>query len=211
MTAISECTKQQILKHIECDPDKIVVIHVPISSRFKRRDKEFNISRPRLLHIGTAPNKNLPRLIEAIRGMDIILDVIGAKNADYARLLSQSGVDYTFRSSLSEDEVIAAYEATDIVALVSTYEGFGMPIVEAQVTGRVVVAGNVFSLPEVAGDGACLVDPLDVDSIRQGIRRVISDAEYRNKLIENGFENAKRFDPKLIADQYFELYRKMAN
>ena len=102
------------------------------------------------------------------------------------------------------------YEEADIVTLMSTLEGFGMPIVEAQAVGRVVVTSNVSSMPEVAGDGACLVDPLDVSAIRAGIRKVIDDDGYREDLVRRGFENVKRFDPERIAQQYLDLYRRIA-
>ncbi len=83
--------------------------------------------------------------------------------------------------------MLEAYHRADIVSLVSTYEGFGMPIIEGQAIGRAVIAGNVASMPEIAGDGACLVDPYDVPAIRTGILRIINDPEYRESLIARGF------------------------
>ena len=95
----------------------------------------------------------------------------------------------------------------DLLVFVSTYEGFGLPILEAQATGRPVITSNVLSMPEVAGDSACLVDPFDVSSIRKGILKVINDPAYREKLIKRGFENVKRFQPDKIAEQYADIYR----
>jgi hypothetical protein len=66
-------------------------------------------------------------------------------------------------------------------------------------------------MPEVAGDAACLVDPFSVESIRNGISRIINDDDYRNMLVKRGFENIKRFDPNTIALQYCELYKKVAD
>ena len=70
-----------------------------------------------------------------------------------------------------------------MLTFVSTYEGFGLPILESQATGRPVVTSNVSSMPEVAGDAACLVNPYDADSIREGILRVINDDAYRKDLM----------------------------
>jgi glycosyltransferase involved in cell wall biosynthesis len=93
-----------------------------------------------------------------------------------------------------------------MVVFVSTYEGFGLPIVEANATGRPVITSNICSMPEIAGSAACLVDPSDCSSIRQGILRVMNDDGYRAGLVAMGFDNVKRFRASLIAAQYAELY-----
>jgi glycosyltransferase involved in cell wall biosynthesis len=97
----------------------------------------------------------------------------------------------------------------DLLVFASTFEGFGLPIVEAQATGRPVVTSNIMSMPEVAGDAACLVDPFNVSSIREGVLKVINDSDYRNALVKAGFENVKRFQPEQIARQYAELYHEL--
>lgn len=210
ITAISECTKQQILKHLACDPNKIKVIYVALPGGFERHDKSFNSVQPRVLQIGTAPNKNVSRLIEALKGLPIHLDLIGGFNAMYDQQLQQAGLSYAYRCNLNSDEMLEAYRNADIVSLVSTYEGFGMPIIEGQAIGRAVIAGNVASMPEVAGAGACLVNPFDVQAIRQGVVDIINNSDYRQSLISNGFENVKRFAPEIIADQYLQLYIEVA-
>ena len=122
ITAISDSTKKEILKYTACDPDKIKVIHVAISDRFHRKDKEFNKLQPRILQIGTAPNKNIPRLIEAVKDIPCVLEIVGRADAGYEVLLKKYQINYEFKSNLSEEEMIARYEAADIVSLVSTYE-----------------------------------------------------------------------------------------
>ena len=84
-----------------------------------------------------------------------------------------------------------------------------MPIIEGQKVGRPVVTSNTSSMPEVAGDGAVLVDPYSISSIRSGFERIIADSSFRNKLIEKGRINAERFQIEQIADQYLALYRKL--
>ena len=211
ITAISEYTKQQILKHLRCDPAKIKVIHVALPDGFERFEKPFNHAQPRILQIGTAPNKNVPKLIEALAGLPVHLDLIGGHNERYACQLKESGISYSYRANLSDVEILDAYHSSDIVSLVSTYEGFGLPIIEGQAVGRAVIAANVASMPEVAGAGACLVDPHDAGAIRNGILRIINDAAYRDTLIERGFQNVKRFDPQTIAQQYMNLYIDVAS
>ena len=211
LTAISEATKQDIIRHHRCDPDKIVVIPVAISDAFKRSDKAFNRERPRILQLGTAPNKNIPRLAEALRGLPCTLHIVGKRVPEYEVLLRENGIDHVYESNLSESEIIDRYISSDIVTLISTYEGFGMPILEGQAIGRPVITSRAFSMPEVAGDAAVTVDPEDVGEIRRGFERIIGDDKFREALVMKGFENVRRFNADLIADQYLSLYRKVAD
>jgi glycosyltransferase involved in cell wall biosynthesis len=66
-------------------------------------------------------------------------------------------------------------------------------------------------MPEVAGDAACIINPYDILEIRAGLSKIINNPDYRNKLIENGYENAKRFNAKKIADQYHAIYQELSN
>ena len=118
-------------------------------------------------------------------------------------------IEYSSAANLSVDEMVKEYINCDLCTFVSTYEGFGLPIVEAQATGRPVVTSNILSMPEVAGEAACLVDPFNVSSIRAGILKVINDSVYRDWLVQCGFENVKRFRPETIAKQYINVYREL--
>ena len=211
VTAISQSTKNEILKYVDCDPDKVKVIPVAISEKFIRKLRPFNKQNPRILQLGTAHNKNIPRLIEALEGISCTLDIVGKHDPELENLLKIHKIHYEYSWGLSEAEILVKYENADIITLVSTYEGFGMPILEGQATGRAVITSNVFSMPEVAGEGACIVDPFNVQSIRNGFERIISDQDYREDLIQKGFENVKRFNPRQIAMQYFELYKSIAS
>lgn len=211
VTVISDSTRKELLRHVKCDPTKVSVIPVGVSPRFKSTPKVFNKKAPVVLQLGTAKNKNVSRLVGALKGTECRLEVVGKWDPSLARDLSRAEIPHRFRSGLSSDEIVQCYQDADIVTLVSTLEGFGMPIVEAQAVGRVVVASNVSSMPEVAGDAACLVAPLDVGAIRAGIRKVIDDDHYREDLIRRGFENVKRFDPDQIAQKYLALYNRVAN
>ena len=105
--------------------------------------------------------------------------------------------------------LIEKYRSADMVAMCSTHEGFGMPILEAQATGRVVLTSNCSSMPDVAGAGALLVDPYSVTSMKEGIQKLCTDAELRNQLILEGFKNTQRFLPEEIAKQYLALYKRL--
>jgi len=207
ITTISNSAKSEILKFVSVDPSKIVVIYVPISNLFKPVSKVFNKSKPVLLQVGTRSNKNVIRLVKALTGIDCHLDIVGDIDPDLTYELENSKVEYSSSSNISNEEIVAKYASSDIICFTSVYEGFGMPIVEANITGRVVVTSNLLSMPEVGGNAAHYVDPFSVESIRNGIQKVINEDDYRNQLIFNGFENAKRFDLKEITTQYVSVYK----
>ena len=209
ITTISESSKKDILKYVDVPDEKIRVIPVGVSSHFKWSPKDFNTSCPRILQVGTKKNKNIGRLIAALSGLSCKLQIIGPLTDALRTQLNANEIDYENWSNLSIDEVVRKYQQCDLLTFCSTYEGFGMPIVEANVVGRPVVTSDISSMPEVAGNAACLVDPFDSASIRSGIRRVIKDVDYRSKLIANGRVNAERFDANNIAEQYLAIYKEM--
>ena len=211
LTVISESTRRELLRHIRCDPAKIRVVHCCVGNDFIPAPKQFNAAEPEILHLGTGANKNLERLVPALTGLLCRLNVLGQLNQAQRTILEQHKIRYTNTPQATDEEVLRAYGACELVAFVSTYEGFGLPIVEANAVGRPVVTSNLLSMPEAAGKAACLVDPFDVAAIRAGILRVWKDAAYRESLIHAGFENVKRFTPKAVAKQYAALYREIAN
>ena len=209
VTTVSEATKRDILANTRCDPAKIRVIPTLIAPYFRPAAKAFDAAKPRILHIGLAPNKNFERHVEALKGISCHLHIIGKLEERHHALLRSAGIDYTHAYNLSDEAMQAAYATADLLLFASTLEGFGMPILEAQTVGRPVVTSNCSSMPEVAGAGACLVDPYDVASIRAGVLRVIGDASYRKELVRLGRENVGRFEANVVAEQYMQVYNSI--
>jgi glycosyltransferase involved in cell wall biosynthesis len=210
VTTVSQSSKEEILELARCPSDKLRVVPVAISDEFRYRSKSFEGGCPRILQVGTAPNKNIPRLAQALQGLVCKLVIIGALLPETEDLLVATGVDFEQLQGVSRAELVSQYEQADIVAFISTHEGFGMPIIEANIVGRPVICGNTASMPEVSGGAACVVDPYDVHEIRAGIDRIISDDEYREDLVRRGRENAKKYDPNTIARLYLEIYQEVA-
>jgi glycosyltransferase involved in cell wall biosynthesis len=206
VTTVSEATKREIIKYSGCDPNKVHVIPVAINPIYKPYPRDFNHKKPHILHIGTAPNKNLPRLIKALEGITCHLTIIGKLTETYMGELAKRKIEYSNVCDISDEDLLQKYIDCDILSFVSTFEGFGMPIIEANAVERVVITSNISSMPEVAAAAACLVNPFDVDDIRSGIIKLTSDDEYRNKLLINGRKNKLRFDAGKIADSYYDLY-----
>lgn len=209
VTTVSSQVKHEIIKYSGCPADKIHVIHNAASPAFRPAPKADLDRRPRILHVGTAPNKNLDRLIDALQDLECVLVVVGQLNRDAVARLDQARIDYENYVDLSTSDLVRQYQLCDLVCFASLYEGFGVPILEAQAVGRPLITSNRLPMSEVAGEGACLVDPTHSGSIRAAIVRIFSDPQYRRGLVEAGRQNIKRFEPQRIALQYLELYQQV--
>ncbi len=206
LTAISEFTKTRIIQHVGIQPNKITVIPNPAPSLFTSQPQAFNRDCPKILQIGGGHNKNIYRLLEAVRGLSCELVLIRPHDEVLETKLKEYGIRYQWLSNVGYQSVVDQYKACDLVFFASEYEGFGMPIVEANATGRPVVTSTITAMPEVAGNAACLVDPFDVTAIRKGLLKIINEESYRQELVANGYENIKRFTVKNTTNLYSELY-----
>lgn len=209
VTTISEATSQNLIKYCRVKPEKITYIPNCYNNIMKYHPKSFNNNFPTILQIGTAPNKNLPRLIEALELIKCKLTIIGPVDATLKVKLDNHKIFYESYINLTKEEIYQQYLNTDIVSFMSLNEGFGMPIIEAQAVGRVVITSNLLPMSFVAGDGACLVDPFDIEQIRCMISKIIADKEYRENLIANGLNNVKKYTLEKISKDYLNLYNKI--
>jgi glycosyltransferase involved in cell wall biosynthesis len=210
VVAISEWTRRELQELLPAFAAKVVVIPDPLVRGFTASSREFNDEDPVILHIGTGANKNLERVAEALAGVQCRMDIIGDLSEEQKSALARSGIRYTNSSRLTDAEIVQRYRAADLVEFCSTYEGFGMPIAEANAIGRAVVTSNIEPMTSVASSAACLVDPYDISSIRAGVIKVIEDRGYREDMVRRGFENAKRFSAATIAEAYANCYRDLA-
>lgn len=207
VTCISDFTYKELLKNFPWCRDKIVVIPDPLPNGFfYSPDYIFTPNKPILLQIGTKDNKNLIRLIESIKGFTCHLRIIGPLSENQYKTLKESNIEYSNTSNLSNEEIILEYKRCTVLCIISTYEGFGMPIIEAQAIGRPVLTSNLSPMKEVANGAALLVDPYDIHSIRAGIEKICSDSSFCKELIDLGLINASKYHAKNITEEYSSVY-----
>jgi glycosyltransferase involved in cell wall biosynthesis len=209
VTTISQTTKDELRKWVGDLADRVEVIPCCVRSEFKAIPHAFSKQAPVALQVGTGWNKNVERVAESLRGTGCRLEIIGILNDEQRAILKVSGVVFTELGQISHDAVAEAYRRCDFVIFASLYEGFGLPILEAQATGRPVITSNRSSMPEVAGEGALFVDPESAVSIRSAVDSLLHDEGLRISLIEKGYQNVERFRPNVIAEMYAAVYQRI--
>jgi glycosyltransferase involved in cell wall biosynthesis len=199
---ISEHARRTILDRYPLDPERVHAIHLAVDHATFTPDGRARDAF--LLYPANAwPHKNHARLFEAFADVrrerpDLRLVLTGV---GHERLTLPAGVESKGRVPL--DELVGLYRSAAAVVYPSLYEGFGIPCVEAMACGAPVAASNVASLPEVCGDAAVYLDPTDVGSIADAIRRVLDDPPA------GGIEQAARFTWERCAQQHDEVYRAL--
>ncbi len=209
ITTVSEFTKEKLLKTFNVDADKIKVIYNPVPLFFKREALPKHQDKIRILQVGSGSNKNIERLIKAVQGLPCELLLLRRYDESLDDRIKSAGIDCSWHFNLTQEEVFQLYVKSDLVFFASTYEGFGMPIIEAQAVGRPVITSNIASMPEVGGEGVCLVNPYDVDEIKAAIQKIAYDESYCSDLIQKGFKNIERFQVDRITREYTDLYNEL--
>ena len=133
----------------------------------------------------------------------------GWENKEIMALLKEGKSDVLYLGYLPDKELGELYNLATLFVYPSMYEGFGLPPLEAMACCCPVVASNVASLPEVCGDAALYVDPHDVNSIAEGIHKVLTDDDLRQSLIEKGLERAKLFSWEKSAKEHIKVFEEV--
>ncbi|ADV48460.1 glycosyl transferase group 1 [Cellulophaga algicola DSM 14237] len=207
---ISEFAQQQVLNEINLAQNQYSIIPNPVSPDFTLKPKKFNKVKPVILHIGgKMERKNLARTIQALENISCHLRIIGKLSEKNSQLLQECKTDFSNAFNLTNEEIVMEYENCDIVNFPSLFEGFGMPIIEGQAVGRIVVTSNIPPMNQVAGGGAVLVEPTDITSIKNAYEDIITNAVFREEIIQQGIKNVEKYKLSTITNQYATLYNEL--
>lgn len=230
--AVSRSTKDDLINIFDLQESKISVVHNALDERFafthvldekKQVLERYQLKDPFVLYSGRIrPHKNLHRLIEAFavlkseladseqyRNLKLIIIGDELSKHQYLRLtVIRSGAqqDVRFFGFVPYPILRVFYQAAELFAFPSLYEGFGLPPLEAMANRTPVLASNTSSLPEVLEDAAVLVNPENVFDIARGMKLILSDEAVRQKLVQKGVAQVGKFSWKLAAQKVLETY-----
>ena len=216
---ISQFSKQEIVNLLDVPEERISIVPCAPSlsgdvEDFARCAGKFHLTKPYLLYLGTIePRKNLVRLLNAYsllkkeQGIAHQLVLAGGRGWESEEIYwtAEDTDGVVFTGYLTAAEKNALYQNAAAFVFPSLYEGFGIPPLEAMSLGCPVVCANTASLPEVVGDAARLVDPLDEADIAQGIWDVISNRKYATRLVSLGYQQAEKYTWTASAKKFREV------
>jgi glycosyltransferase involved in cell wall biosynthesis len=222
LLADSEATKRDLIERYRANPDKITVAYPGLDPSVKRVDDPNEIARMKakyhingnyLLYLGTIqPRKNLQRLIEAFNQLPAAsyqLLFAGKPGWYSEQLLQHANERVKFIGYVEAADKNALLSGATAFVFPSLYEGFGFPVLEALSCGVPVLCSNTSALPEVAGDAAVLVNPLEVVDIARGLQEITTNEDLRKTLIERGYQQVQNFTWPACADVLLKVFEEV--
>lgn len=225
--SISEAMKQEIMSVLAIAADRISIVPCGLDPWFLDRSapEDYVLSLPRnfILAVGTLePRKNYPRIIEAFHEFRksnsgdyylVIAGIDGMASDAVQQKIDQLDVrDRILKMGyLGMQQLRECYQRASLFIMISEYEGFGIPVLEAMASRTPVIASNCTSFPEVVGDAGILVDPSSLDEIVAAMKSMVEQEELRHSMVERGTKNISRFTWKQTAEKTLAVYQKMLN
>jgi glycosyltransferase involved in cell wall biosynthesis len=232
----SKASKKDIEKIVGINPEKVTVAYLAAGEEFKKLKngdsraleikKKYNLPNEFILYVGDATwNKNLPRLLNAIKQIDVPLIMVGKAlsvstidksnkwNNDLIEVqkLAEENKKVKFLGFVQTEDLVVLYNLATVFVYPSVYEGFGLPILEAMQSHCPVVISRESCMPEVGGDAVEYFDGYDTESLSKTIQTVLNSKDLQKRLVERGVEQAKKFSWKLTAAETIHAYEKALN
>ena len=228
IVAISESTKKDIIQLYNIPPEKIEIVYQTCDAIFKNQNlaqlttpvlEKYQLPKDFLLYVGSIiERKMLLPIIKAIhqlpKDQQLPLVILGD-----GKIYKKKVLDYIANNDLEKLAVFpkevafsdfpAIYRQAKMLIYPSIYEGFGIPLIEALFSKTPVITTNLSSLPEAAGPGAHYIEKPDPELIKNGIQKILTDSDYANKLVDDGFEYVQRFQSKQLAGEMMTLYKNV--
>jgi len=230
---ISNWAKKDIVRILDVPKDKIKVIYnginkklfkpIPGLSLQRLVKRKYAIRKKFILTVGPlGARKNHHRLIDAYSILpkcireDYQLIVTGEKKGTYNNLLKKvrktcPADDIVFTGFIPEKEMPMVINAASLFIFPSLYEGFGIPLLEAMACGTPILASNISSIPEVAGDAALLFDPYNINEMANAIDKAINDKDLRQKLVRKGFKQIKKYSWENTAKEILGVFEEVCS
>lgn len=228
IVAVSQCTKDDVVNSFGVAPGKIKVIYPSIDSHYYRPVTGADVARLKqltelpehyILAVGRlVGHKNLKLLIQSLALLNdkaVNLVIVGKPNSYWRNTLYPAIVRHHLTdrvrliSWIPPELMPAMYATARAVVFPSLFEGFGLPVLEAQQCGTPVLCANSSSLPEAGGDAACFFDPHDATELGHHIDHVLADEQYADELRSKGLAHAAQFSPRVMAQRVAGLYRDL--
>jgi glycosyltransferase involved in cell wall biosynthesis len=225
---VSAYTAKDVAQILDVKPERLTIVPNAVESIFRplpqteaevfRQQHKISSEKICLLNVGSnQPRKNVFTALKALealiaKGVPIHLLKTGADfTSEQKKFIQTYNLEdcITYLGKPDKTTLVKIYNAADILLSPSLYEGFGMTILEAMACGTPVITSNVTSLPEVAGDAAILVEPMDIQAIVEAVCHLQFDGEYRQLLIDKGLERARLFTWETTAEQVAKSYEKL--
>jgi alpha-1,3-rhamnosyl/mannosyltransferase len=227
---LARATIAEVVEHYHVPESRIAVTPLgvddawfvaPAADALAATLRRYGLARGYLLFVGTLqPRKNVERVIEAYGRLPpalrasfdlVVVGKLGWSAAPIvAKLRERTGEGVRWLERVPDTDLRMLYRGAAGFVFPSLYEGFGLPVLEAFASGLPVVTSNVTSLPEVAGDAALLVDPLDIDAITQAVTRILEDRALADSLRTKGVARARGFTWEACAAKTAAVLRQMA-
>lgn len=233
IVAVSNSIKNDIVNFLGADNGKIEVVYSGLDGRFFEQSEvekgkvlgKHDITKKYILFLGTLePSKNIARLLEAFSKFKaqqkrrnngkfeyqlVLAGKRGWLASEYHQIMKDLGLakDVVFTGYVIGDELVPLFAGAEFFVMPSLYEGFGMTVLEAFATKTPAILSNVSSLPEIAGEAAMFINPLDINELTQALGEFANNKELRESYIEKGLAQAAKFDWEKTAGETLEIYK----
>lgn len=223
IVAISEQTKEDIIRFFNVDPAKIELIYQSVSPVFYQKQEtekiraKYKLPLRFILSVGSLESrKNQMAILRALVAEKIDISVVFVgKHTSYFTKMSQfieaNGLEkqVIFLPHIEDSELASLYQMAIFSVYISFFEGFGLPVIEAMASGCPVITSNVSCLPETAGNAAVLCAPGDFATLGKQMKEILENDDHRQELIIKGRKRAELFHQKMFAEKMIELYNKV--